>query len=131
MLHGFRQHKGDGFNTAMRMPRKPLQVMGGHVVAKIIKQQERIQFAGVLKSKGPVQMYAGPSIVGWALRVSRVERNDMFKSLFASAQNTRTAPVFIQFFDCAQCKTRCAIFLRVLCVSTFFALVRSKQTLVV
>ena len=60
MLHGFRQHKGNGFNNAMRMSRKPLQVMGEHVVAKIIKQQERIQFAGVLKSKGAVQMYAGP-----------------------------------------------------------------------
>ena len=52
----------------------------------------------------------------------------MFKSLFASAQNTRTAPVFIQFFDCAQCKTRSAIVHSGRCVSTFFALGRRKQT---
>jgi 3-hydroxyisobutyrate dehydrogenase len=32
----------------------------------------------------------------------------MFQSLFASAQNIRAALVFIQFFYCAQCKTRSA-----------------------
>ena len=43
VIHGARQHIGDGFNAAMGMPRKALDKILGVFVAEIIEQQERVK----------------------------------------------------------------------------------------
>ena len=58
MLHRSREHVGDGLNSAMRVPRKSLQVIGWIVVAEIIQQQERIELLGLAEAEGAFELYA-------------------------------------------------------------------------
>ena len=58
MLDGAFQHIGDGLDAAMGVPWKPLLVELRVIVAEIVKQQEGIKLAWVLKPKSAVQMHA-------------------------------------------------------------------------
>ena len=64
VFHTAREHIGDGFNAAVRMPRKALFKIFRQFIAKIVKEQKRIHFRGILKSKSAVQFDAGP-FQGW------------------------------------------------------------------
>ena len=52
------EHIGDGLDAAMRMPRETGAVIVGTIVAKIVQQQERIEFAGVAETESAAQLYA-------------------------------------------------------------------------
>src|ERR1035438_5009412 len=43
MLDGPSQNISNGLDSAMRMPRKPRQIILRHVIAKIVEQQKRIE----------------------------------------------------------------------------------------
>src|SRR5215213_44712 len=55
MLDGAGEHIRDRFDAAMRMPRKPCEIRVGIVVAEIVEEQERIEFARVAESERPPQ----------------------------------------------------------------------------
>ena len=59
VLHGAGEHIGDGLDPAVGVPGKAAHIVLRVLIAEVIEQQERIQFAGVMKSKGPVQLYTG------------------------------------------------------------------------
>src|SRR5207253_10706649 len=46
------QHIRDGFNAAMRMPRKARQIIGGDIVAEIIEEKKGIEVGGVAEEIG-------------------------------------------------------------------------------
>src|SRR5204863_460113 len=58
MLHRSRQHVGDRFDPAVRMPRKPGEVVVGVVVAEIVEQQKRIKVVRVTEAKSAAQLDA-------------------------------------------------------------------------
>ena len=58
VLHRSREHIGNRLDPAVRMPRKPRQIILRHVVAKIIQQQERVKIRSVAEAKGALQMHA-------------------------------------------------------------------------
>ena len=49
----------DGFDAAVRMPRKTGAIILRPVVAEIVEQQERIGFLRIAESKSAAQLYAG------------------------------------------------------------------------
>jgi hypothetical protein len=51
------EHIGNGFDSAMRMPRKSRHVIGRPLVAKIVEQQERIELIGLAKTECAAQAY--------------------------------------------------------------------------
>ena len=59
MLHLTFQHIGNRLDPAMGMPRKALLIRVRLIIAKIVKQQKRIQHGWVTKAEGAVQMHAG------------------------------------------------------------------------
>src|SRR5689334_726732 len=59
MLHGSRQHIGDGLDAAMRVPRKSCQIVLWDIVAEIIKQEEGVKVLGIAKTECPTQMHTG------------------------------------------------------------------------
>src|SRR5687767_14869272 len=50
---------GDRLHAAMRVPRKPRDVVVGVVVAEIVEQEKRIEVGGVAKTEGTAQVDAG------------------------------------------------------------------------
>ena len=58
------EHIGDRFDAAMRMPRKPRQVIVRNIIAEIIEQQERVEVRRVAEAEGPAQMNAC-AFEGW------------------------------------------------------------------
>src|SRR5262249_5457155 len=54
-----REHVGNRFDAAMRMPRKSREIFFRVVVAEIIQQQERIELFGVAEAERAAQMHAG------------------------------------------------------------------------
>ena len=59
MFDGSGEHVGDGLDAAVRMPGEAGQIVGGHVVAEIVEQQERIEIGGVAETERAAQMHAG------------------------------------------------------------------------
>src|ERR1700757_3892338 len=59
MFDGSGEHISDGLNAAMWMPGKAGQVVFGHVIAKVVEQQEGIEFVSVAKAKGAAEMDSG------------------------------------------------------------------------
>ena len=53
-----RKDIGNGFDTAMRMPREASRVAGGVIIAEIVEQEKWIEFGGVLKAERAVQVHA-------------------------------------------------------------------------
>jgi hypothetical protein len=58
------KHVCNRLDPAMRMPGKPGQVIRRIFIAKIVQQQERIEFARVAKAEGALQLDAG-AFNGW------------------------------------------------------------------
>ena len=58
VLHGPRQDVGDGFDAAVRMPRKPGQVILRNVVAEIVEQQKRVEIGRVAETERAAQVHA-------------------------------------------------------------------------
>jgi len=52
------QYIGDRLDAAMRMPRKPGEILLRAVVAEIVEQQERIELGGVAKTEGAAKVNA-------------------------------------------------------------------------
>ena len=52
------QHIGDRFDAAVRMPRKPGEVVVRVVVPEIVEQQERIEFIRGAKTKRATQVHS-------------------------------------------------------------------------
>src|SRR5207245_2449991 len=50
---------GNGLDAAMRMPRKPGEIILRMVVAKIVEQQERIELGRFPETECPLQLHAG------------------------------------------------------------------------
>src|SRR5262249_40994985 len=59
MFHGAGEHVGDGLNAAVRVPRKPREIIGWPIVAKIIEQQKRIGLRRIAEAEGAPQLDAG------------------------------------------------------------------------
>src|SRR6185295_7075815 len=59
MLHGSRQHIGDGLDAPMRVPRKSCQIVFRNIVAKVVEQKEGIKVPGIAKTECPPQMHPG------------------------------------------------------------------------
>ncbi len=53
MIDGSCENIGDGLDAAMRVPGKTGAIIFRAIVAKIVEQQERIEFAGVSEAEGP------------------------------------------------------------------------------
>ena len=58
MIDGAIEHIGDGLDAPMWMPWKPAQVLIGNVIAKVVKQQERVKLARIMKAESAVQVHA-------------------------------------------------------------------------
>src|SRR5262249_1178700 len=58
MLHGTGQHIGDGLDATVPMPGKAGQIVFRNVIAKVIKQEKRVEVFGISEPEGPAQMYA-------------------------------------------------------------------------
>src|ERR1700674_3058694 len=58
VLHRSREHIRNRLDPAVRMPRKPRQIILRHIVAKIVQQQEWVELRGVAKPKRAPQMHA-------------------------------------------------------------------------
>ena len=59
VLDGAREHVGDGFDPAMRMPRESREIRVRVVVAEVVEQQERIEVARVAETERAPQRDAG------------------------------------------------------------------------
>ena len=59
VLDRARQHVGDRLDAAVRMPRKPGEVVVGAVVAEVVEQQEGIEIGGVPEPEPALQPHAG------------------------------------------------------------------------
>ena len=62
MLHGSREYIRDGFDPAMRVPRKPGQIVCGDIVAEVVEKQERIlliKLAGGYDPSRKIDNFAG------------------------------------------------------------------------
>ena len=59
VLDASRQHVSNGLDAAMGMPRKTRPIVVGPVVAEIVEQEERIEFAGFAEAEGAIELYAG------------------------------------------------------------------------
>jgi hypothetical protein len=57
VLHRARQHIRNRLDSAMRMPRKSLQIIGRILIAKIVQQQERIELLGLPETEGALQLH--------------------------------------------------------------------------
>src|SRR5215472_7479575 len=64
VFHGAGKYVSNRLDAAVRMPRKARQVVRGHVVAKIVEQQERIKFVRVAEAKRAPQVHAR-ALNGW------------------------------------------------------------------
>src|SRR5215469_5781442 len=58
MLDRAREHRSDGLDAAMGMPRKTGEIILRPVIAEIVKQQERIGLLGVAETEGTPQFHA-------------------------------------------------------------------------
>ena len=56
VLDGAGEHVGDRLDAAVRMPRKPGEVVLGIVVAEVVEQQERIEVRGLAEAEGALQL---------------------------------------------------------------------------
>src|SRR5712691_2854397 len=59
VLDRAREHVGDGLDAAMRMPRKAGTVILRPLVAKIVEQQERIEFVGIAEAECALEFDTG------------------------------------------------------------------------
>ena len=57
--HFARQHVGDGFDAAMRVPWKAGEVVGRVLVAEIVEQEKRVELVRLSKPEGALQFNAG------------------------------------------------------------------------
>src|SRR5205807_9462676 len=57
--HGASQHVRDCLDAAMRVPRKSGEIVARIVIAKVVEQQERIEFGRVAKSERALELDAG------------------------------------------------------------------------
>jgi hypothetical protein len=55
VLHGTREHVGDRFDSAMRMPGESRQIVFRVVVTEVIEQQKRIEIPGFAESESTLQ----------------------------------------------------------------------------
>ena len=58
VINRAREDIGDGFNAAMRMPRKTRHVITRGLPAEIVEQQEGVELGWIAKAEGAVQMHA-------------------------------------------------------------------------
>ena len=61
------QHIGDGFDAAVRMPGKTLEIFRGIIGAKIVQEEKGIELGHLVVAEGPVEMDARPFQRGLAL----------------------------------------------------------------
>ena len=61
------EHIGDGLDAAVRMPGEAGQIVGRILVAKVVEQQERIEFGGLAEAEGALQLDAGALDGGFGL----------------------------------------------------------------
>src|SRR2546423_6878190 len=59
VVDGAGEHVGDRLDAAMRMPRKPGEIVVGVFAAEIVEQQERIEIARVAEAEGAAELHAG------------------------------------------------------------------------
>jgi hypothetical protein len=60
VIDGAREHIRDRLDPPVRMPRKPREIILGHIVAEIIQQQERIKVRCVPEPERAPQVHARP-----------------------------------------------------------------------
>src|SRR2546421_571483 len=58
VLDGPGKHVSDGLDAAVRMPRKPRQIIFRNVVAEIVEEKKRVEVRGVAKAERTAQVYA-------------------------------------------------------------------------
>src|SRR5262245_274765 len=76
VINGAREDVCDRLDAAMRMPRKPGEVVAGSVVPEVVEQQERIEVARVAETKRALQpdaraFYGGPCLTHFSNRSNR------------------------------------------------------------
>jgi hypothetical protein len=59
VLHIAVQDIGNGFDATVGMPGKTLDVIFGFIRAKIIEQQEGVEFGDLAEAEDPIEMNAG------------------------------------------------------------------------
>src|SRR5271165_4642888 len=58
---------GDGFDAAVRVPGEAGQIISGILVAKVVEEQERVEFLGLAEAKRALQLDAGSLDGGFGL----------------------------------------------------------------
>ena len=58
MLHGPGQHVGDGLDAAVRMPGETGHIVVRPLVAEIVEQEKRIEFARIAEAERTAQLHA-------------------------------------------------------------------------
>src|SRR6266404_2726361 len=58
VLDGSGKHVSDGFDAAVRMPRKSRQIIFGNIIAEIVEEKKRVEVRGVAEAEGAAQMHA-------------------------------------------------------------------------
>ncbi len=59
VLHGSGEDIGDGFNSAVGVPREARQVILRNVIAEIVEEQKRVEVGRITEAKRTAQVYAG------------------------------------------------------------------------
>jgi hypothetical protein len=57
VFDGSSEDVSDGFDTAMRVPRKTGEVILGHIIPEIIEEEERVKVRSIAEAEGPAQMH--------------------------------------------------------------------------
>jgi len=69
------------------MPRKSRQIVFGHVIAKIVQQQEWIELAGVPEPERPAQMHTG-ALQSWLGADQPLNRSNRHGPILPKARNS-------------------------------------------
>jgi hypothetical protein len=64
VLDGSSENIGDGFNSAMWMPRKSGEIVSGNIVAEIVEQEKGIEVGRIVKTECAAKMHSG-AFDGW------------------------------------------------------------------
>src|SRR5581483_6363190 len=59
VLDGAGEHISNGFDAAVRMPRKAGAIIVRPVVAEIVEQQERVEFGRIAEAERAIELHAG------------------------------------------------------------------------
>jgi hypothetical protein len=81
MIHSACEHVGDCLDASMRVPGKTREIVFGHVVSKVIEQQERVVLACLTEPERPAQVHAGTLDSGLRRDQLLDRSNDMTASL--------------------------------------------------